>query len=474
MKKSRLYLIAALLLILFSCKRDQYYLSDNAKLRFSVDTVMFDTVFSSIGSSTKHFKVYNNYSKSLNISSIKLAKGNSSNYRININGRTENSLVDYTLAPSDSIYIFVEVTVNPGRDEMIELDSVVFETNGNIQDVDLVAFGQDVNLINSSIINSQIWTNEKPYLVYNSVAIDENQQLTIEEGTQIYFHRGSTLYVLGNLTVNGTFEEPVIFTSDRLEEGYEDVPGQWEGIWLSKLSSDNYINYAEIRNANIGIIVDSTQNNNPMLSIHNTKIEHHTFYGILTRISSVFATNCIIADCGIHALALTRGGEYYFYHSTIANYWYNSIRNTGSVLIQNWYQHSDGQIFIYDQNAAYFGNCIIWGNLNTELTLSQSNGAVFNYNFDNCILKIDPDGQINVDDTDHFLNNLINSDPSFVDYYNFNYNLNQNSHGINSADINITNQYPALLNLDLNTTNRLSDNAPDIGAYEYSNNKSQN
>jgi hypothetical protein len=37
---------------------------------------------------------------------------------------------------------------------MVVEDSVVFVTNGNIQDVKLVAWGQDVNVINGEIFNS--------------------------------------------------------------------------------------------------------------------------------------------------------------------------------------------------------------------------------------------------------------------------------------------------------------------------------
>jgi len=53
---------------------------------FSSDTVMFDTIFTSIGSATRNFRVINPYDTDLTIDLIKLAGGEDSKFRINING----------------------------------------------------------------------------------------------------------------------------------------------------------------------------------------------------------------------------------------------------------------------------------------------------------------------------------------------------------------------------------------------------
>lgn len=460
-------IIIVIFVFIFSCRQENFITDSNAKLEFSADTIMFDTVFSTIGSATKYFLVYNPHDDFIKISSVELAKGNSSNYRMNINGSPKIYDENISIAGGDSLFIFVEVTVDPEKDEMLEHDSIIFTVNGNIQDIDLVAFGQDINLINDSVVNTQTWTSEKPYLIYNDMAIAENEILTMEAGTHLHFHKNCTLFVLGTLKVNGTFEEPVIFEGDRLEEDYFDVPGQWFGIWITKLSKNNEINFAEIKNAHVGITIDSVQNTSPMLSIHNSKIEHHSLYGILTRISSVFATNCLIEDCGIFNIALTRGGSYWFYHCTIGNYWNNSIRNTPSVLIQNWYKHSDGTVYVYQQEEAYFGNCIIWGNQETEIGLSGINeGVTFNYKFDNCLLKIDNQSDINTNDEEHFSDLILNNEPKFKNFSEYNFELDTLSPGKDAGNINITNEFPTFLNFDLKNNNRLNDEAPDVGAFE--------
>ena len=53
------------LLIIFSCSKDDDLMGagDTGSLSFSVDTLLFDTVFTTVGSATRYLKVYNNVLK---------------------------------------------------------------------------------------------------------------------------------------------------------------------------------------------------------------------------------------------------------------------------------------------------------------------------------------------------------------------------------------------------------------------------
>lgn len=196
-----------------SCEDDKYLSSANAKLRFSVDTVMFDTIFTTVGSTTQHLKIYNPYDQKVLISSIKLAKGATSNFRLNINGKSANEVKNMEIAPLDSMYIFVEVTVDPsGQDlPLVVKDSIEFVTNDNHQDVDLVAWGQDFKLIKGKIPKNSVWTSEKPYLVYTDSYVDSTSTLSIQAGTKVYFHKEAGLHVEGKVLAKGTVENPIFF-----------------------------------------------------------------------------------------------------------------------------------------------------------------------------------------------------------------------------------------------------------------------
>jgi len=458
--------IAVLGLFYFSCqKENQFDISPDFELRFSTDSIIFDTVFSGIGSTTRYLKVFNPSSKDVEIDEIYLANANDSKYRINIDGKPSTSDNNVLLKAKDSLYLFVEVTINTDQDALLEQDSIVFITNGNWQDIKLLAWGQDVHLINSEIINTTTWTNEKPYLVYNSMLVDTNQILRIDAGTKLYFHRGSRMYVAGTLEIGGTFEEPVILQSDRLEYVYSDVPGQWEGIWLMNGSKHNNINYAEIKNAVIGIQVDTLADVSiPTLSIHNSKIEHMSFAGIYAQGTTIFATNCLISDCGFYNLALTIGGSYDFYHCTLANYWQNGFRNTPSLVLNNYFVY-ENQAFIRDIEHAGFYNCLIYGDRENEVFIDAfPSQGVLNYEFENSLLKYTEDAAI---DGSKLTACIINTDPLFVDIDKYDFAIDTLSPAIDKASRPKVDLFPGFLDLDIKNMSRVSDNAPDIGVYEW-------
>ena len=268
----RIYiLILAGVAIFAGCRKDILVTDSSAKLEFSLDTVIFDTVFTTIGSVTKSVKVYNPHNRTIKISSIEIAGGSSSNFRMNVDGDPGNAINDIEIEGKDSMFIFVEVTVDPNNTNspLIISDSITFITNGNLQDVILVAWGQDAyyhtanqygGLVDPtgdtlkvwyhSITCNATWTNDKPHVVYGYAIVEPTCCLNIDAGANVYFHSGSGLLV-GNpfseqtgacLKVNGTVDNPVTFQGDRLEWDYHDIPGQWDRIWFSATSSNNEIN----------------------------------------------------------------------------------------------------------------------------------------------------------------------------------------------------------------------------------------
>lgn len=469
-KKNIYILIISLLVVFFACKKEDFVNDTGAKLTFSLDTVMFDTVFTSIGSTTKIFKVYNGYNKTINISSIELAGGNSSNFRINIDGHQAYSLNDIEVLANDSLYVFVEVTVDPNgvNSPILIHDSVVFLTNGNLQDIDLVAFGQDMHLINGEIIATESWTNDKPYLIYNSMLVDSLETLTIGAGTQLHFHRNSSMIVQGTLIVNGTVEEPVVFQGDRLEDLYEDVPGQWGVIALIDGSVNNRIENAIIKNAIVGIQVgEYNAQEGSNLYLYNTRIENMTYAGLYLFNSSVIASNCLIADCGYYATFMAVNGVHRFYHCTIANYFEYANRIDPSVLISN--NITVENTSFTGEMDVYFGNSIIYGNKQEEIGTSYDNAGTLKYKLENCITRIRTDNdatfEFDLTDTSHFTNIQNDVNPKFKDINAYNYELDTLSLAKDAGLRSITDLY-SFLEFDMLGQSRITDSNPDLGAYE--------
>jgi hypothetical protein len=256
----------ALILLVFAiflsqCRRDDEILtSSSAKIEFSIDTLTFDTVFTDIGSTTKIFTVYNRNNKTVNISSIRIAGPTSSFFKINVDGSYGSLIKNVEIGAKDSAFVFVQVKVDPSKQNapLLISDSLVFELNGNTQDVKLEAWGQDVHLIKDSLLKTQTWTNDKPYVIYDYALVDSFSTLTIEAGTTIYMHRECVFAVEGKIFCNGTLEKPIIFRGDRLDNlelsnpiPYNKLVNQWDRLIIGNSSTGNKFNYTEIRSGGI-------------------------------------------------------------------------------------------------------------------------------------------------------------------------------------------------------------------------------
>ena len=185
-----------------------------------------------------------------------------------------------------------------------------------------------------------MFTSSKPIVIYGFAAIPKNKTLSIEAGTNVYFHDNSGLIVddKATLKVKGTRSKKVVFEGDRLEHSFSDIPGQWGTIWMRAGSINNEIHHAIIRNGIIGILVDSSENTaRPTLKLENTEIYNHASFGILGRETNIEGHNLVIGNAGQASLAATIGGSYNFTHATFSNFWSNSLRQLPAVLINNFF-----------------------------------------------------------------------------------------------------------------------------------------
>jgi hypothetical protein len=477
MKKAYRFIAGTILVLVFvyiaaSCRKEEPIDNDpGLRLNFSTDTVFFDTVFTTIGTSTQVFKIFNPSKDRIIISSIELARGGASPFRFNVDGIASTRITDLEIAGKDSAFVFVKVTIDPNlaNAPLVQNDSIVFVTNNNRQDVKLLAWGQDAYFYKNGVINSNyVFTADKPHVIYDFLAVDSLYTLTVEAGARIHLHNGAILLIYRDATlkVNGTKENPVVIEGDRLEDYYRDIPGQWGRIWLYAGSIDNEINYAIIRNGNVGIQADTSGNSlNPTLRISNSMIYNMSGVGILGQGTTLKAANCVIGNCGASSVALTLGGSYDFRHCTIGNFWNESFRKTTALLLNNYYYDTSNHVQLRALQNAWFGNCTIYGDKDEEITLDQHpDGGVFNYHFENCLLKTGLD----MSEAGFFTNCIKNEDPWFRDPSKAEFQPDTLISALvdkGSPDV-LNNAFISLQN-DLEGNTRVNDQAPDIGAYEF-------
>ena len=250
--KSLLVSILLAGIFLVSCKKDSFITGPEAALSISSDSLHFDTVFTTTGSITQFFRIYNDNNQKLRLNSVKLSGGDASYFKINVDGSPGPEVRDIEINANDSIYVFVSVKIDPGMADLpfIVQDSVSIQFNGNERWVQLDAWGQNAHFYRSLVISgNEVWTNDKPYVILGGLQVDTNATLTIQEGCRIFVHADAPLIVDGTLRVLGDEYDStrVTFRGDRLDEPYRDFPAGWPGIYFRGESKDNL--YMEIGRA---------------------------------------------------------------------------------------------------------------------------------------------------------------------------------------------------------------------------------
>jgi len=497
------------LVLMSSCREDFEFERSSGNLEFSTDTLYLDTIFTNIGSSTFQFKVYNRSDDDISIPSVGLAQGENSKYRLNVDGLPGKTFQNIEILANDSIFVFVEVTADIDElanqnTQFLLTDEVQFDSGDRMQKVDLVSLIQDAVflfperfedgttetislgmdaegdevLIDGFILDESelTFTNEKPYVIYGFAGVPSGQTLEIQAGARIHFHDNSGIIVAQNASIHvdgelssdpEALENEVIFEGDRLEPGFAEVPGQWGTIWLTAGSTDNRFNYATIKNATVGILMDSNDGtDNPTLTLKNTQIYNSSNVGLLARTGFIEAENFVVNNAGQASVNLSLGGRYTFKHSTIANYWQNSFRQFPALLIENQLETQDN-LFVADLVEATFSNCIIYGNERVEVGFNNSDAANFNFKFENTLLRINPfnnqileQPEFDFDNTDLYENIILNESPEFLDTQ-----LNKLIISEESAANGIGNSQTAQeVPFDILGVNRTQN--PDAGAYE--------
>lgn len=507
LKQITAFFALLILLVSSSCKKDIITEDPSAKLSFSLDTLAFDTVFTQMGSTTKRFMIYNPNAEAVVISSIKLKGGSTSNFRLNVNGEPGITFNDFEIKGKDSAFVFAEVTIDPNNttNPFVIYDSVEFRTNGNLQHVFLSAWGQNAyyykpNLFINGLppismvsdypdyypVGSVVdLPNDKPHVIFGFLMIDSLITLNIKPGTQLHFYDQSGLWAYSGstLNVNGELGNEVVFQGTRLEEYYDDQPGQWDRIILNEGPANHTFNNVIIKNSFIGIQAEEFYlDGDPQLAtntvkLYNTIIQNSGGLGMLVRNHNVIVENSLIVNSGDVLVRMQGAGNHYLRHTTIANYWRFGSRSKESLLMTNYFNlpTSDGsQLEVAGDFNATFENCIIYGSNEDELATDSVATAQFQYLFENCALKTTKDtldnGLIG-----KFKNIILNpSTPSGINTYGDPFNnpffespqkddflLHDSSRAIDKGNLILTDT----LLLDLKRDSR--DNLPDLGSYEF-------
>ena len=463
MRPITLLIIGFCIASILSCRKNTYITSQDAVVNISADTIHFDTLFTTTGSVTHYFKIFNDNDRKLKIARIALSGGTNSFFKINADGSEGPSVSDLDIEANDSLYVFVTVKVDPTSTNLpfIVQDSIGVTYNGNQKWVQLQAWGRNANFMRANVITSDTtWSNKRPIVILGGLLVAAGVKLNIEQGTKIYLHADAPFIVDGTLVAVGKKYDStkIVFQGDRLDEFYRDLPASWPGIYFRETSRANLLKYVIIKNAYQGVVSEKpSQIGGAKVKLEECIIDNCYDAGILGINSNISAVNCLVSNCGKNIL-LVQGGEYEFIHCTDVALSNSYISHRQPVLVITDFIKI-GDVITLGEVKASFTNCIFWGangTVENEVVTIREGQQVFDVDFINCLWKNEePPSGLNLTGMVENLDPLFKNTDTQINIYDF--RLTTGSPAINSG-------YNAGISTDIDGNIRT--NIPDIGAYE--------
>ena len=466
---------------LVSCQSEIVSDDPSLRLSFSHDSILFDTVFTALGSSTKQMMIYNPNRNAILIDRVEMREGTS--FFINLDGENQiENMCDITLRGGDSLFLFVRTKIDPqsANSPVLVEDTIVFYLNQTKQEIHLQACGQNVEILRGDnkllVYDHLALTNVKPYLLYDTIVV--KGLLSIQKGTTIYMHTGASIYAYGSVNANATLDEPIVVRGYRTDRLFDSVPyrvasGQWGGLYLVHQGGwpipSYQLNYVDILSGSIGIYaISESKSIRPKLTLQNSRVHNHSVYGLVLQNVDAIVTNTEISNCASYCVYLA-GGKHDFVHNTIAAYF--GFPYTTMNIHNNMISEDVAAVFINNlsKNMALtessFYNCIITGgrknNIVVATPLSDYYSGYFtgNYMRADSLQKAFAHNNIYASDSDSIVFQNIYYKSREYRYYDYRLDSLSPARGIADSIISVSYPYDRL---GIRRKSR-----PDAGCYEY-------
>jgi hypothetical protein len=453
LSKVVLFAFSGLLFFAFaSCSYEPEPTTEAVNLRFSTDTLQFDTLFAERLSITKRLKIKNPSNKAVVISSIGL-KNQSPAFELTLNGRTQSSFTDQLLLAEDSLLLLVSANIDQGdvNNPFVIRDYLEVINQNNSQSVVFEAWGQNANYISDSILACDTrWNADKPYVLSGTIQVDSSCVLSIEPGTKIYSAPETFLIINGSLQAEGNLENPIVFTNDRLDEPFASAPGQWGGIVFLQDSKDNYLKHTTVKNALFGLNLNIfNPDNQPDLVLENCFVGNMAISSVISLNSDFAAFNSVFYNTAGGTISHTGGGSAYYTHCTIANYFNTAREDPAAFFSDSAFDNNENEILA--PMEVQLVNNIIYGRITDEIQFFEQQQGNLSFSFSHNLVR----SSIEILSEN---NSIRNQDPAFLEVNDEDFRLGEESPAIGAA-------LETEINADILGNSRGS--SPDIGAFEY-------
>ena len=436
------------LFALTACESDFSAVPSLGDLRWTADTLSFDTIFVQTTTPTAHFTLRNKSDKDMTIEEIRLLGGDSSPFMVNINGTDASSVSGIHLRADDSLMVFVAVrpfSISNGDATHTLTDMVEAVSGDNRWTTVLTATIQNLLPLSGTLTSDTFLSQDSiPYYVTDSLIVPSGIKLSIADGVTLLFEDNATLYIDGgSLSLEGNKHRNVTLRQKRTDGFYAKIPGQWHGISLHNATA--YFSDTELACCRSCVVADSSSVVADGLLIRDASKD-----GFSLDHSSLSLSNSIIVDCGSHSI-FQLGGDVELNHVTFSDYYSWDYRRTPTL-----------KVLPVDSTESFklrITNSIIMGSLSDEIELDS---VIIGDSFlSHSLLRCSDNKKLLADST-FFINCPNPTNAEFVDRRNRDFHLLPKSLGFQAADTTAAMFFP----IDFEGNPRYLSNRPCIGALE--------
>lgn len=469
------------LLFSFSaCSEEDFSTSPSDQPFFAADTLSFDTLISTIPSSTQRIVLYNPNSKDLLIDRISLKNGGASGFMINVDGRPANDaegnpvdIRDVELWKEDSLYIFVEARLPEQHSDVPQpvSDEILVETQGVTRRIVLYAHAQDAVIMRGRVLEGDTVIGAgRPHVIYDSLVVGEGAVLRCNPGARLMFHSGAGLRVRGTLVAEGTARQPVVFRGDRMDRlfsylPYDNTPGQWEGIRFYSSSMGNRLTGIDLHSANTSIQCDSAARmDEPKLLLRDARIHNSAYYALRASQCRVEVYNSLLTNSGLDLVNLS-DAHCRMVHCSLLNFYAFAPRSEALVRASSALpaegETTENAGAGRDTTRVWLVNCLLSGEKNSsesELPLEfEEKGIRLGGN----TAGVKMDHATAISDMEHYVNLNEGRD------YRYDFHITAENAGIGVLTSEESWEAARECPVDLDGMPRTADVSPDAGCYEY-------
>ena len=413
--------------LLIGCERDFSATPGGDDLRFSADTLSFDTLYAGYSSPTGRITLRNVGDYDVTVGRVFLEGGDVSDFSVNINGLSATEATNMRLGHGDSLYIFVSVRnakALEGRAFNTLTDHIVAQGGANTWRATVTAVVRNVTAAPLKIESDTQWLCDTiPYLVRDTLDVAEGATLLVGPGVTVLMEKAAAICVAGNMAVAGEVDNRTSFSPLRSDGYYETIPGQWGGIIVSAGGRAD-IRFADVACSASGIACDSAST----VFIDGLWVRDVSHTGVTLNKVSAEVRNTIVSDCGGGAFNVT-GGDVRLRHVTVSDYFSWDYRHVSALQ----FNHTEGET---SKLTVY--NSIIFGNQTSEIAV-DSLSAEF-VTFRSSLLKMDKKTVSKAEDV--FIDCKLNNNAHFANRSEADYHLTSQSDAVGLADPALTSDMP--------------------------------